>query len=97
VFIAAAMPATAGDVCMEAAAAASPALAMPPMPEPGARPEPDAAAAPGEDGEPVCITMSSCAGKSPDLSSGSACFVQGWRLLSSLVVFGYFMSECVLR
>jgi hypothetical protein len=45
----------------------------------------------------VCITMSSCAGKSPDLSSGSACFVQGWRLLSSLVVFGYFMSECVLR
>ena len=34
----------------------------------------------------LCITMSSCAGKSPELSSGGACFAQGWRLPSSLVV-----------
>jgi hypothetical protein len=36
--------------------------------------------------DPLCITMSSCAGKSPELSSGGACFAQGWRLPSSLVV-----------
>jgi hypothetical protein len=36
----------------------------------------------------VCITVSSCAWKSPDLSNVCACFAQVWRLLSSLVVAG---------